>query len=143
MSGELYWLILTAVATLIMPLPYVFETIARLGPWNAFGYSKDGTSGGFDRPGETPAAWAGRAYRAHRNALENLPVLAILVLTAHVALTGPGLAVVTQAAKVYFFARLAHYAVYTAGIPVLRTLTYFIALGALLTMAYSLLVTGP
>lgn len=139
MPDHLYWLVLSAVATLVMPLPYVFEAITRLGLLKAGGYSKDRTSGGFERPGETPAAWAERAYRAHRNAVENLAVLAILVLTAHLANIGPNLDVVAQAAKVYFFARLAHYVVYTAGIPMLRTVTYFVAIGALLTIAYTLL----
>lgn len=140
MTEDLYWLTLSAVAALLMSLPYVFESIARLGMGRALGYSSDGTSGGFERPGETPAAWAQRAYRAHRNALESLPVLAILILIAHIANIGPGMELVIQAAKIYFFARLAHYAVYTAGIPVLRTLTFFVALGALLAMAYALLM---
>ena len=139
MTNDLYWLVLSAVATVLMPLPYVLESLLRNGPVSAFGYSKDKTSGGFERPGETPAAWAQRAYRAHRNAVEGLAVLAILVLTAHVANIGPGLDTIAQAAKVYFFARLTHYIVYTAGIPVLRTLSFFVALGALFTMAYVLL----
>ena len=140
MPDHLYWLVLSAIATMLMPLPYVFEAITRLGLIPAGGYSKDRTSGGFERPGETPAAWAERAYRAHRNAVENLAVLAILVLTAHVANNAPALALVAQAAKVYFFARLAHYVIYTAGIPMLRTLAFFVALGALLVMAYALLM---
>ena len=140
MPEHLYWLVLSAVATLLMPLPYVFESIMRLGLIPAGGYSKDGTSGGFERPGETPAAWAQRAYRAHRNAIESLAVLAILVLTAHALNNGPALALVAQAAKVYFFARLVHYIVYTAGIPMLRTLAFFVALGALFAMAYALLL---
>jgi uncharacterized MAPEG superfamily protein len=139
MTEGLYWMVLSAVATLLMSLPYVFESILRVGLPSALGYSKDHTSGGFERPGETPAAWAARAYRAHRNALESLPVLAVFVLTAHVALSGANLANVALAAKVYFFARLAHFVVYTAGIPVLRTLSFFAALGALLFMAYTLL----
>jgi uncharacterized MAPEG superfamily protein len=140
MTEHLYWLALSAVATLIMPLPYVFEANIRQGTKKSLGYSADGTSGGFERPGEKPAAWAQRAYRAHQNAVENLPILAILVLVAHVSVTGPALALVSQAAMVYFFARIVHYLVYTAGIPVLRTLSFFVALGALLTMAYALFV---
>jgi uncharacterized MAPEG superfamily protein len=68
------------------------------------------------------AEWAQRAIRAHTNAIENLAIFAPIVLTAHV------LAISTSATKsavvVYFFARLAHYVVYAAGIPAARTLTF-------------------
>ena len=140
MTPDLYWLTLSAVATMLMSLPYVFESILRVGPVDATGYSADKTSGGFDRPGETPAPWAARAYRAHRNALESFAILAALVLTAHILNLGGGL--VAQAAQFYFFARLAHYIVYVAGVPVLRTLTFFACLGALLAIAYALLAAG-
>ena len=143
MTDALYWLILNATAMLLMPLPYVFEAVSRLGVARALGYSQDLTSGGFERPGETPAPWAQRAYRAHRNAVENFPIFAALILIAHVANVGTGLDLVAQGAMVYFFARIAHYVVYTAGIPVLRTLAYVITVGAMLAMAYVLLTHGP
>ena len=137
MTPELYWLALTAIATTLMAVPYVLEGIFRLGMVRALGYSVDGSSGGFERPGETPAAWAVRAYRAHRNAVENLVVFATLVLVAHFANLGGG--IVAQAAEVYFFARLAHYIIYTLGLPILRTLVFFVALSAIGVIALALL----
>jgi uncharacterized MAPEG superfamily protein len=47
--------------------------------------------------------------------------------------------VLATAAEVYFFARLTHYVVYAAGIPVLRTLAYFVGLGATLAVLWTLL----
>ena len=135
MSDALYWLVLSAFATLFFSLPYVIERIGRVGFMSALGYSNYGT-GGFAQPEEQPAIWARRAYAAHRNALESLPILAAFVLTSHV--TGIATAFIALAAKVYFFARLGHYIVYLFGIPILRTVIFFVALGALLAMGLAL-----
>jgi uncharacterized MAPEG superfamily protein len=138
MTPDLYWLTLTALLTALMALPYVNERILRVGFMSALGYSKESQTGGFDQPSEKPAAWAKRAHAAHRNAVEGLVVFATLVIVAHLAgLTGGGL--VATAAMVYFFARLAHFVFYTAGVPVLRTLSFFVCFGALLTIAYVIL----
>ena len=75
---------------------------------------------------------------AHKNAVENLVVFAPAVLVAH--LVGVSSGVTTTAAILYFFARLAHYVVYTAGIPVARTLAF--AVGAFSTLAIALAVLG-
>jgi uncharacterized MAPEG superfamily protein len=136
-TADLYWLALTAFVTAFMAFPYVMERILRVGMTNALGYSAESETAGFDQPSEKPAAWAKRAWAAHRNAVESLAVFAALVLTAHAA--GIGGETVATAAKVYFFARVAHYIVYTAGIPVVRTLTFFVALGALLVIGYTIL----
>jgi len=68
------------------------------------------------------SAWAQRASRAHLNAFENLAIFAPIVLTAHMlGISNPA----TKAAVVaYFFARLIHFVVYSAGIPVARTLAF-------------------
>jgi uncharacterized MAPEG superfamily protein len=138
MTPDLYWLTLTAVLTALMAMPYVTERILRVGFMSALGYSKDSQTGGFDQPAEKPAAWAKRAHAAHRNAVENFAVFAALVITAHLAgLSGGGL--VTTAAMAYFFGRLAHYVLYTLGVPVLRTLSFFVCMGAMLVLAYVIL----
>lgn len=137
MTDALYWLVLTALVTAFMGFPYVMERISRVG-LAALGYSADGTAGGFEQPGETPAAWAQRAYKAHRNAIESLAILAALVLTAHITNTS-GDGIVATATMTYFFARLVHYVVYALGIPVVRTLAFFVAWGSLVTIAYVLL----
>ncbi len=82
-------------------------------------------------------AWAQRAHLAHSNAIENLAVFAPLVLTA--ALAGISTPQTVFAAKLYFAARLAHYLVYSAGIPVVRTLLFFAGVAAMLIFALTLL----
>jgi len=75
-------------------------------------------------PGDSPfdEAWAHRAYRAHMNAFEGLALFAPLAVAVQV--TGLGNEVTALACATYFWARLVHYIVYTAGIPWLRTLSY-------------------
>lgn len=55
--------------------------------------------------------------------VENLVPFAALVLVAHVA--GKHDAMTIAGAQLFFFARLVHAVVYTAGIPWARTLAYF------------------
>lgn len=137
MTAELYWLALTAVVTMFMGFPYVLERIVRIGGSGAANYTEDGTAG-FDQPSETPSKWAARAYKAHRNALESLPVVGILVLIAHAA--GVQNPIVLLGVQIYFFARLAHYLVYVMGVPLIRPIVFFIAWGGMALIAYAILI---
>ena len=60
--------------------------------------------------------------KAHTNAVENLVVFAALVLTLNAA--GISNETTVLACNLYFWARLVHIAVYTIGIPWLRTLAF-------------------
>jgi uncharacterized MAPEG superfamily protein len=114
MTTELYWLTLTALMTALFWVPYVLNRVAATGLTGAL-------AGAGPDAGKL-AEWAQRAIRAHGNAIENLAIFAPIVLTAHaLGISNP----TTRAAViVYFFARLAHYFVYAAGVPVARTLTF-------------------
>lgn len=83
------------------------------------------------------APWADRARRAHLNAIENLAVFAPLVPV------GAIIEVSTQAtmlsARIYVVARLIHYFIYVAGIPVIRTLAFLAGACATLAIAVALL----
>lgn len=81
-------------------------------------------------PAPLLAGWAGRAERAHRNMLESLPLFIALVLIAHVA--GKVDAMTLTGAKLFFWARLAYWLVYLAGIPWLRTGAWLVALAGLI-----------
>jgi uncharacterized MAPEG superfamily protein len=114
MSKELYWLTLTAAMTGLMWVPYILDRIMVRGTMGALANPSVN-----DKP---QSAWAERMTAAHLNAVENLVVFAPLVLTAqalniHTAATA-------FACALYFWSRLAHVVVYTAGIPVLRTLSF-------------------
>ena len=129
-TPELAYLTLVIVATLLMWIPYVLARIQVRGLMGALGYP---------RPGEAAEpAWALRARLAHTNAVENLVTFAPLVIcVSALGLSSPGTAL---AARVYLFARLVHYAVYTAGIPVARTLAFLAGAGSSLYLA--LVLTG-
>jgi len=68
-------------------------------------------------------AWAWRADRAHRNLLENFPHFAVLVLLAYVA--GLSDRQTALGATIFFWARLAHAALYIGGLWQLRWIAYF------------------
>jgi uncharacterized MAPEG superfamily protein len=114
MTTELYWLTLTALMTALFWVPYVLNRVVATG--------LGGTLAGAAPDSGKLAEWAQRALRAHSNAIENLAIFAPVVLTAHeLGISNP----TTRAAVVvYFFARLAHYCVYAAGVPMARTLTF-------------------
>ena len=75
--------------------------------------------------------WAGRAQRAHRNMLENLPLFIGLVLVAHIAgRTNP---MTLLGAQLFFWARLVYAIVYVVGIPWVRTAVWAVsAIGLIL-----------
>lgn len=128
MSRELFWLTLTAAMTGLFWFPYILDRIQTRGLMGAM----DNPT-----PNDPPqSVWAERQMRAHTNAVENLAVFATLVLVAHAL--GISTSVTAAAAMIYFWARLAHYVVYTMGLPVVRTLSF--AVGWLAQMAYVLAI---
>lgn len=115
MSAEMYWLSLTLAATSLFWAPYVLNRMAVRG-----------LIGTVRNPSidDVPLAeWAQRAQKAHANAAENLVVFAPAVLA--IQLLGRGDSLTTTACALYFYSRVAHYVVYTLGIPWLRTLAFF------------------
>jgi len=134
MDGAVYWLAATAALTGLMWIPYLADRIVRLGPRRTLGNPARGDE-------EALAPWAQRAHRAHRNAVENLVVFAALVVAA--ALAGRGdTPLVAAAARVYFLARLAHFAVYVAGVPLIRTLAFATGFFAQAAIAFAVLSGG-
>ncbi len=128
MTPELYWMTATAVLTALLWMPYVLNLMAERR-----------LMGALRNPSGEPmqAAWARRAKAAHTNAVENLAVFAPLAIA--VSVLGVGTAATATASLVYFCARAAHYVIYTAGVPVLRTLTFTVGLVCQLVLAAALL----
>ena len=83
--------------------------------------------------------WVGRADRAQRNHLDNLPFYAIAILV--VALCGKADSVSATAAMALLGARVAHGILYIAGVTFLglRSLAYFVALASCLVILSRLL----
>ncbi len=71
------------------------------------------------------APWAQRMKKAHYNAVENLVLFSGLVLVLHAV--GISNETTVLACNVYFWARLIHFIVYSAGVPWLRTLSFAVA----------------
>jgi uncharacterized MAPEG superfamily protein len=114
MTTEIFWLSLTIALTGLLWVPYILQLIIQMGPIKAM----------YDPSGIHPhePEWPRRATRAHYNAVENMAVFAPLVLM--VVLMGLNNETTAMAAKAYFFTRLAHYVIYTVGVPYLRTIVF-------------------
>ncbi|MCX7311318.1 MAG: MAPEG family protein [Hyphomicrobiales bacterium] len=114
MSKELYWLVLTSAMTGLLWVPYILDRIMVRGPIGATANPS---------PADKPqSAWAQRMMAAHANTVENLVVFAPLALAAHALNIHTG--TTAFACAMFFWCRLVYVAVYTAGIPMLRTLAF-------------------
>ena len=80
--------------------------------------------------------WAGRAYRAHQNMLENLILFAVLVLVAQIV--GVHNSLTLHGAQLFFWARVAQAIVHIAGIPWVRTVAWLVSLAGLLMLFFQL-----
>jgi len=118
-------LALLVLFTGLMWIPYTLALIARGGVRAAVG-----------NRALLPelAAWAGRAKRAHANAVENLVIFVPALLAASALGAEPDS--VAQAAHAYLAARLVHYFAYLAGIPFVRTLAFVAGWAATLYLAF-------
>jgi len=113
MTPELTKLVWVLALNALIWIPYIINGIMVRGLIDAVGYPAD------PKP---LSPWAERAKKAHYNAVENLVVFAAAVLVLNAVGISNDATII--ACTVYFWARLVHYAVYTAGIPWLRTLSY-------------------
>ena len=129
MTTELYWLALSAMFLLICWLPYVSNRSIVRGFQRALGNPRSD-----DKP---VADWADRAKRAHMNGVENLVVFASLIIVVHLAKMSTS--TTAYAAQLYFWSRLAHFVVFTAGIPYARTLAFFVSWLATAMVALTIL----
>ena len=128
---ELFWLTLTTLMTALFWVPYIINWMIEQGVvkavWDPDDYDHS-------RP---RAAWAVRMFQAHQNAVENLVIFAPLVLTLHAL--GISTDITVTACAVYFWARAAHFLVFTFAVPLLRVLTFATAFGAQVVLGLVLL----
>ena len=129
LSPELGWLAAVCGFTAVLWVPYIINRIRENGAGPALRNPNHD-----ERP---RAQWADRLMWAHANAVENLVVFAPLAIAIHVA--GLSNSLTAGAVAVYFFARVAHAAIYTAGIPVLRTFAFAAGFGAQAVLVLTLL----
>lgn len=129
MRSEIYWLTATIVMTALFWVPYILNRLYEHRPIPALMNPEPDL-----RP---KARWAERLMRAHENAVENLVLFAPLVLA--VVMLNKANASTAAACAVYFWARLAHAALYTFGIPLLRTIAFFIGFVCQMILANAIL----
>jgi uncharacterized MAPEG superfamily protein len=128
MTKELFWLTMTVILTLVMWVPYVIDRAMVRGLWATL-----------DNPApraKPQSPWAQRLYFAHTNAVDNLVTFAPLVLILDSI--GRSTAATAIACAVYFWARLAHAAVYAMGVPVVRTLAFAVSLLAQIVLVLAI-----
>lgn len=128
MTLELQYLAMVTALTLLLWAPYILNRIVVRGLVDTVGYPEN------PKP---QAAWATRLQKAHGNAVENLAVLATLVLIAHA--TGLTSEATVFAAQLYFWARLVHAIAYTLAWPWVRTLAFAAGFASQATFVWLLL----
>ncbi len=111
MSQQLTWLTYTTFFTAVLWVPYILEAFITHGIMGTMGNPQDRK--------KASSPWAVRAKAAHANAVENLIIIAALVLIAEFARVD-----VASYVMIYFFARIVHAIVYALGIPGLRTVCF-------------------
>ena len=120
LSPEITYTALSAGLTGALWMPIIVNRLAEMGMWKALSNPE---------PDVRPHAnWAYRLASAHRNAIENLVVFAPLALA--VQLLGLGTGLTATACAAFFWSRVAHVAIYTFGVPLLRTIAFVIGFGA-------------
>jgi len=127
MTPEIYYLIWSAALTLALALVAVTGAQLQVGLPTLAG-NREGL------PEMT--GWAGRAERAHRNMLENLVLFAILVFAAKAV--GISNATTILGAQLFFWGRVAHAALYIAGIPWARTAAWGVSIVGLILIFWQL-----
>ena len=127
MTAELIMLFWAVVLTFLQVIATVILCNIQASPTELAG----------NRDTFAPEGIAGRASRAHRNMLENLPLFAALVLIVHVAgLSSDGSVL---GAQIFVIARLAAAIIYIIGIPWLRTAAFGISVVGLVLVAWPIL----
>lgn len=115
MTTDLWMLVASALLCLFNPVVYAIGRFSTPG-----GYAW--ALGNRDNALPNVPAWTSRAVHAHQNMIENIGPFAILVLVAHVS--GNANETTALGATIFFWARLAYLAIYTAGISYLRTMAW-------------------
>src|SRR6188768_1982638 len=106
MTRELFWLTMTVILTGVMWIPYVHNRCQIRGLTGAMANPS--------RKDKPHSEWATRMMFAHDNAVENLIIFAPLVLI--LSQLDYSTKWTALACAVYFWSRVAHLIVYTAGL---------------------------
>ena len=123
------WVLGWSAALLLVQVIAQASTIGDLGPKYLFSAR--------DENRVSKNVLAGRLLRALRNLLETYPAFIALVLA--LALTGKTGGLGATGAWLWFAARIVYLGLYAAGVPVLRTIVWFVSLLGLVLMLVRLM----
>lgn len=129
LSPEFFWLTLTVLLTGLMWVPYILNRLAEQSPVYALRDPQGNT--------HTNVGWAERMIRAHQNSVENLVLFAPLVIMLQMSSLTDELTAL--ACMVYFYARLAHFIVFSFGMPWLRIPVFAVGFSAVIVLVSRLL----
>jgi uncharacterized MAPEG superfamily protein len=132
LPDEMFWLACTAVLTAVLWAPYIINRLVERG--------LDGAAMNSAPPAAAKAAWAQRLSAAHDNAAVALAIFTALVFVVQEGAAAT--ATTALAAQVFFWARLAHAVLYTAGVPLGRTLAFTVGFLCQMVLAWSVLFAG-
>lgn len=130
MTTDLFYLSLTAVLAACLWIPYIAGSVFQRGILKPAEYKEP-----LNR--DLPMWWQ-RLVRCHENMVEAFAPFAALVIVAH--LTQTANETTALAAMVFFWARVAHFAVYALGIPFGRTAAFAVGWLAVITIAVQILL---
>jgi uncharacterized MAPEG superfamily protein len=114
MTTDLWYLVLTAMLTAALWIPYIAAQVMTNGALTGENYVDP-------KPRPVPL-WGQRANRAHLNAIESFAAFAALVIVAQIAGKANGMTAFWAAS--FFWLRLVHAVVYWAAVPYLRTVVF-------------------
>ena len=114
MTTDLKYLAFTAILTASLWIPYIVAQVMTNGLLAPPNY--------VDPAPRSVPLWGKRANRTHLNAIEAFAPFAAIVLIAHVSGKANGMTAFW--AGWFFWMRLAHAAVFLAGVPYVRTLVF-------------------
>lgn len=131
MTTELTYLFLMTVLLACAWIPHIIGQVLTQGFLTGDDYTNLRNQADFP-------AWVRRANRAHINLVEQFGAFAALVLIAHVLDVSSKWTV--MAAAVFFWARIAHFVIFLAGVRILmaRTVIFSVSWIALMVFAYAL-----
>ena len=130
METAYLYLALSGMLTVLLWTPYI---LARVFVWGLPTFLNNYPEG-FPATQPEPPLWAQRAQRAHLNMVETMPAFIAVVAAAGFLADATAGDAIGLWAQIFFFARLAHAAVYTLGLPYLRTPVYLVSWAAILVI---------
>lgn len=135
METAYFYLGLSGLLTVLLWTPYILSRAITWGiPTFLNNYPE-----GFPKTQPEAPMWAQRSQRAHLNMVETLPAFAAVVVAAGALAQTSAHEMIAMWAEVFFYARVGHAVIYTAGIRYLRTPIYLVSWAAVLMIGLNII----